>query len=407
MPESLPDLLKRRRFREDLESLVQQIREIENTGSHPESDALRRWADSLARQQAERLFRSQLLNELARPQVITCDDLVESLWLAISGDASDSWYEFFCRHVNGEASCPRTSQPFVGIEGHFLVFDGMTNNYPMWRGATGMSVHCAGDAALDPDEDDHISTPRVVYFRVQGCCSVRALHDFREEVASALASVLKSIEVLKALEANDEWFPRTPVALNFPMREDDCLDTWPVGQLLDATFADPGRKSSIDRRVRNAMHLLIESDQQRHDAIALSLAVAAIEALLCRGTTDLTVQIAENTATLLEPDSHLRALAERFVRGLYKARSRTLHGDVLEHEAEDRHHARQLAAAVLHAILERRAYQGRMGEAESHDEFLCELGGSKWVGGEIPGVSPSPVRRLWRPVPAIPGTPSQ
>ena len=125
--------------------------------------------------------------------------------------------------------------------------------------------------------------------------------------------------------------------------------------------------------------------------------MAAIEALVCRKGPDLANQMAQNVAVLLEPDTQKRLDAEEFVKDLYDARSRTLHGEFLEHESAMRRQARILASAVLKAFVERREHFKKLGvEAEKPDDLLHELRGLKYSGGEVPGIEPSPVRTLWR-----------
>jgi hypothetical protein len=53
-----------------------------------------------------------------------------------------------------------------------------------------------------------------------------------------------------------------------------------IRRCLDAYFSRPSKKDSMERRIRNAASLLIESDTQTNDAVGLALSVAAIEALL-------------------------------------------------------------------------------------------------------------------------------
>lgn len=105
---------------------------------------------------------------------------------------------------------------------------------------------------------------------------------------------------------------------------------------------------------------------------------------------------AENTAVLLEPDPNYRAAAVDFVKDLYDARSKVLHGEILEHETVMRRNARAIAAAVLQAILERRAFQRRVGgESETPDDLLKELRREKFKPQQVTGVEESPVRTLW------------
>jgi hypothetical protein len=166
--------------------------------------------------------------------------------------------------------------------------------------------------------------------------------------------------------------------------------------LLNAYYSNPTKKDSMDRRIRNALHLLVQSDMQAHDSIAAALSVCTIESLVCKPSADLSNMIAENTAAILEPDPRERAHAVEFVKRLYDARSKTLHGAQLEHAITTRYNARLLAGALLVALLERREFQKAAGfPHETPDNLLDELKKGKWVPGQLTGVNKSPIRDLW------------
>lgn len=414
MNSNLQNLIKNNKLSSELHQIKKEIEAINKKPVDPECPI---WKKKNCKDQCcqlldktKVLFEDLVLRELVKPAPITLDDLVESFQLYATVAPIDGWYDHFSHHVTASASVHRISAPFPGIAGPFQAFDGMTDQHELWRGSTGLSIWCVGNTAIEEElvgqEDDIFAIwPRLIFFRVQGHCTSRALEQFQEEVGAALRTVLKSVESLSDDERGG-FYPRKPVQLwieEHVIKSGDDDGYWDlinpriIRPLLDAYFGNVGKKDTFNRRIRNALHLLVESDRQAHDAVALSLSVAAIEALLCRKGSDLTSQISENAAVLLEPDSHFRDDATNFVRNLYDIRSRTLHGDLVADVRIHRLYARQLAAAVFLAILQRREYQSRMGiEAEPPDDFFSEIRASKWVPGPVPGVTLSPVRKLWQ-----------
>ena len=167
---------------------------------------------------------------------------------------------------------------------------------------------------------------------------------------------------------------------------------------LDAMFLDvPGKKDSMARRVKNAVRLIGESDNQRHNPIGLALSVTAIEALLCRKGDSLAQMFAENMAFLLEPDPTHRLQAEQWGKRIYDLRSGILHGSDLDCSARDINQAKLAVGMVLRAVLERRAAIKRVGgEDENPEEFLKELRSGKYRPGQLTHVSELPLKRFWR-----------
>ena len=151
----------------------------------------------------------------------------------------------------------------------------------------------------------------------------------------------------------------------------------------------------MDRRIRNAVHLLVEADAQASDAIGLSLSVTAIEALLGEHTQELTEKLALNVAVLLEPDPAKRQSAVDCVKEFYVQRSKTLHGERIESEPSIRARARHLAAAVLDQIVSRRSFRKKGGfEVETPAQLLNELREQRFAPGQQ-GIEETNARALW------------
>lgn len=170
-----------------------------------------------------------------------------------------------------------------------------------------------------------------------------------------------------------------------------------IKQYLDAYYSEPTKKESIDRRIRNAVCLLIESDNQPNNAVGLALSIAAIEALIGEKGPEVTGKLADNVAALLEPDTSQRYNATEFVKDLYDTRSRALHGELVETESKARIDARHLAAAVLSGVISRRDFLRRSGyEPETPQDLLKDLRESRFTTGQPMGVPEFNVRELWR-----------
>lgn len=158
-----------------------------------------------------------------------------------------------------------------------------------------------------------------------------------------------------------------------------------------------GKKDTFEKRIRNAVVLLAESDTQSNSAIRLALCVTALEALLGKRGSDISRTLQENIATLLEPDPDQKLDAERFVKKLYDHRSQVLHGESVDNRNDKTvFEGRLLAAAALRAFVERIQYARRSGEGvETPEQLLSDLKSRKYKPGHPTGVLESPVRVLW------------
>jgi hypothetical protein len=175
-----------------------------------------------------------------------------------------------------------------------------------------------------------------------------------------------------------------------------------VRDCLDALFTtlDGKKKDSIQRRIKNAVSLLIEAKRQRDSAIGLALSVSSIEALICKKGENVTQMFAENMAVLLEPELQFRSAAEKWCKGLYDRRSGVLHGSSIECERAAVRDAECAATAVLKAMIERRNAQRRvLGDDENPEILLSELKVAKYNVGHPMFVAETPVNRLWRKAP--------
>lgn len=225
--------------------------------------------------------------------------------------------------------------------------------------------------------------------------SAAASELLQSEMTHLLKSIVKSVSLLEPYD----WGPGDPLS-GLTLLDEYIISDQEVfiRCCLDAFYGKPAPKpkDSIDKRIRNAVQLLMESDAQSNDAIGLALSVTAMEALLGRGNTDISESLSTDVAVLLEPDPSRRKGAQRFVKGLYKSRSEALHGKTLEKAEHVREHARLLAAGVLRAMIARRDYMRRYEEKpETLDKLLKKLDESEHLPSMPDGTDEPNVRKLW------------
>jgi hypothetical protein len=236
---------------------------------------------------------------------------------------------------------------------------------------------------------------------VSGRMSDPACSKFKTEIECILRSVVRSIAKIDPIDIDDEG------EMNMPLRfgKDTMLikgDTFEdnkvlIKKCLDVYYGISGKNNSIERRIANAVRLLVESDAQSNDAIGLALSVAGIEALLGEQGSEMVEKISTNAATLLEPDLEKRNDAAKYVKNIYDIRSRTLHGSEVEAKSSDRIQARILAAGVFVSMNSYADCMKRSGcEAKNLGELLEGIRDLRFKGGQPVGVIQCPaVRALW------------
>lgn len=217
---------------------------------------------------------------------------------------------------------------------------------------------------------------------VSGKMSNKVFNKMETIVPKVLRTAVKSLSLLNEVVDEDDFINANRIVFE---------------QYLNAYFIEPTRKDTFEKRIHNAVHLLIESDLQMNNAIAISLSIAAIEALIGEKGESINEKLSTHVATLLEPDLEFRAKAKKFVKKLYNQRSRVLHGSELKSEDLCKKQARHLAAGVLSSILLRRDLKKRFGEkAETPQDLLVDLSNSQYKGGLPDGILENNVRRYWQ-----------
>jgi len=161
---------------------------------------------------------------------------------------------------------------------------------------------------------------------IEGEISTLACSRLKAEMIRILPSAIRSADLLQTTAFGEYKVvePTIPVIYEreikgLPWIEGKLIENGKIliTQYLDAYYIEPTKKDSIERRIRNAVDLLVESDNQPNDAIAIALSMTAIEALLGEKGEGIATKLADNVAVLLEPDTSQRNNATEFVKDLY------------------------------------------------------------------------------------------
>jgi hypothetical protein len=366
-------------------------------------DVARMLAALLSREYEPTLERI-IIDRLERPRVCVLEDVKHACLNHLMAWPPDpaAGMAAFRQFLLGVKAAERSSDPFPVFTGR-LRFASIENRC-FWNESPWF-IWIVG--ALPASWEPVVEAPETIYAAVQGSCSPAALSALVSEVQPVLTSLFTTCSLL----LGEEYFE----SVNLPDRLPGCLERggplqaenltddsgpppcfWLIPKCLKAYFANPTKKDSIDRRIRNAVHLLAESDRQQHHGVALTLSVAAMEALVSRKGEAIASLLADAVATMLEPNPGKRTDAVEFAKSLYDARSQVLHGSAIEAEHDRRDEARLLASALLQAMLQRREMMRRLGsDPDTPEKLLEEIKGLKFSSGLPAGVTESPARKLW------------
>jgi len=236
---------------------------------------------------------------------------------------------------------------------------------------------------------------------VSGRMSPMASQQLSAETSLILKTVIKSMSLLWPMDNQlfkDCFIPDYLRNKNLPFIEEELLQSKKmlIQKCLAAYYSASTRKDSIDKRIRNAVSLLIQSDAQSNDAVGLALSVTAIEALLGEKSADISERLSTNVVVLLEPDRSKRSDAVDFVKDLYNLRSATLHGEEIKPERDFRTKARHLAAGALISMIEYQNFLDGAGyEPQPPRDLIKYFRKTRFDPGLPMGVSETNVRKLW------------
>jgi hypothetical protein len=428
--EELTSILRENRVREELSKVRERFVEamsdmygepfdadVDEFGvkDHPEMRACILHEQTLTHE-----FRDLVLSRLRRPRIITEDEIRQAFAqhvLLRSGIPFDEAYNDFLLAVKVEAHVERISEPIGtltynshdGIAGCGFDLRGSVGYRLMDYGAGEFQAYISG--ILPAKSSEGVGCKETCYVTLVGQFSPGALADEAAEFTDVITSLLQNyyLPEQRAMEQRENQRLKQPPA-GFPpegaMPDESADDSHlkqqmfqrDLKELLAAHFDAPTKKDSIARRIRNAVHLLVQADRQSKHAVGLALSVASIESLVCSESSGMATMFADNVAILLEPDPTYRSMAVDFAKRLYDKRSRVLHGAECECSAEMLQNARLLAAAVMTALIRRRIHRNLAGyKDETPDELLLEMRNAKFLPRQKISFEEFPeVRAMWR-----------
>lgn len=266
-----------------------------------------------------------------------------------------------------------------------------------------------------------------LYVQIEGRCSKRALLCFEDECKHVIASAIRSLTLTGCIYPDDYRPPtNTPTIMDdgslqisqrfdisqenteFVMPKNELGEEAPnegststdyvslLGRYIDYYYLKPQNKDSLDKRLRNAMHLLVEADKQKHPSVTIALSFSAIEALVCSKKDGIADELSRNVATLLEPEASNRISAIRAVKKLYDIRSKILHGAKIEFGRGVEEQTRRLAAGCFQAIMDWIDCNKRLGQKQPIiPDLFSEIESAKVSGKQLVGISES--SRNWLP----------
>jgi hypothetical protein len=370
-----------------------EARQLTSKELHPEESRLVRAAMRGRLMQGDSPLISDVLMVVDRPAVVTLEDLIRAAvdHLSVWDEEMDAAFVRFGRSLLSRLKLV-PSRP-VAVAVCDTLRDAGKQKSVLWKNEITTIALCgSGPAGAEPGHEptDELDQRVVLYARVNMFGSSRAVASVHDEAMSLLRSIL----VTSSLWHVNARPYETGGGLPDVWEDDLWVDLPAICKCLEVYFAKVKKGDSIESRLRNAMLLLTEADRQTHFAIAVSLCFSAMEAMLGKGNTDISVSLSRNIAALLEPPNAKRTAAMKVVKDLYNVRSKVLHGASLDHDPKTRQRCRWLASAVFGAVLERYRFMEKR-DGETPDEFFNVLENAQMNGQQVEGVSSSMACELW------------
>jgi hypothetical protein len=375
------------------------------------------------------ILQERVLERINAPLIITLQELTEELFSVLSHEPApcSDFDDLFPAYINrirsllSERTCipfpvsqlsPLPWPPFPEDE-HPGGDTASAGQFEIWsRNGVSIGSHGIGLAEFDARYTGHY--PELLYSRVKGRISPRALEilgrDLNRTLPSLVRSCLATVLPLPGshVQGTIIWTalvdPTRPfTATGLPIADVELVrgEVPFLRDCLDCYFAKPSSKDSLDRRIRNAVTVLMEADAQQSHAVGIALSVTAIEALLGTKSNDISASLRDHVPVLLEPELERRHHAGEFMKKVYDDRSRVLHGERLDAAERRRAEVRLLAAGVLYVVVNRVGFMRRGGfDPQRPDELLQELREGKYRSGQPTGVPSLPrVWKMWRELP--------
>lgn len=383
------------------------------------------------------LLESAVLRPLGELGRCTFDDIKEAFQLHLTdlvGDGNEEYGRFVNWLDSSRKKWWRSAPMPIGSPSLYYRLDRKEEDYVLdyvllgepeiWKSPCGSFVVQVAGTMLAADDSPSITKEITkegseiwqLYVTILGKCTQRYFAEVQSRIIRALDALVNCYYAIlqagiyeaflaiankrpEAQEVHDKYIRLADLSRFDDAETGGKFLTFLRDGLTSALQEQAGKKNSVGRRIRNAVHLLTESQEQRFNGIGLSLAVAAIEALLCDSSEGVVNQFKERVAILLENDPQHREAAEDWAKRLYTIRSKVLHGESIDCTQQEIRDARLVAAAVLKAMFERRTGVRRVhGSDETVEDLLRELRSDKYLPQRLTFVEESPVTRLWRSI---------
>jgi hypothetical protein len=347
----------------------------------------------LLAQRLKDLIEERVFRDLATPYTILATEVCSLAGEFLSVPPEDfarSYDRFVARVASEELGAwvrrlePVTIHTFDRDELQ-LIEEGSDFRYTL---PSGIELRDAGMTPVASHDDPSDLALRNFRLTIEGRATVAALSEAQREIVPVLRTTLQTFR-----EANLFDVPDVQIDPGADVEEMQAKSRQRLGlfmKTLDLCFGRvPGKKALGGRRVRNAILLLTEADLTRHSMVRLALSMAAMEALLVADESAISESLARNAATLLQPKAGERPRHVTAIKGLYKLRSKIVHGESVDAAGEGADRAaRVLASACVVATLQWREWMSRLGEdPDRSDLFLTELHNNGLTGKAMLGVS--------------------
>jgi hypothetical protein len=338
-----------------------------------------------------RVFQKRLLDEFAFPP-ITAHELCEIAVEQLSGASSP---EDFATAITRFWVCVAKATYYSTEDINLKEVDAKINSFwPLVQGTVLESV-CEDCETIWRSKHGFwltLNSENVFSLKstVWGKFSDRALQSVSSVMSRLLPSASITLHLIHSDPCKRDDFHFVPFEVDFDQVANDIAakERGFFSALLSHYFHPPAKKmSSIEQRLRNAVHLLVEADAQSNQSISLSLSFAAVEALVCKNTSGIVDELSRNVAALLQPKAMDRPAVIKAIKDLYDIRSKVLHGEQLKGDENTRWQVRILASAVLKGVTDWFEHVRRIGGEPKREEFLEELGTSATTGQQMVGVA--------------------
>jgi len=238
---------------------------------------------------AVRIMWGEVLEKCDRPHIITAEELTDALFSLLPREIMSAEevigeaYPAFLNRVRSLLT-HRGSRSFAITELSFMAAEDLAVaaecRDEIWSGkGVSVSVSGTGCSDIDPEIGAHDIFFRrdLLYARIWGRISPGALETLADELKGVIRSLIRSVAAAAGRDTDLRTLPVFPTILPYAGVEPVTDEAGFLRMCLDSYFAKPSsKKDSLERRIRNAIALLVEADTQATDAVGIALAVTAV-----------------------------------------------------------------------------------------------------------------------------------